>query len=152
MEKVMQVFLCRSVEFSNQYRPVSELPFCTQFFSVPCVNVCSTSRASARLWLCSSGVIKFLVLGLAQRSGELDAYSAKSWSSSTIGVELFIARKNWAQGVQSHLISWFFSLWPAPQCFQFRVWSHIWLWLRKNYLFSLIRHWVFGEGGGDVWC
>lgn len=72
----MQVFLCRSVEFSIQYRQVSKLPFCTQFFAVSCVNVCSTSRASARLWLCSSDVIKFLVLGLAQRSGKTDAYSA----------------------------------------------------------------------------
>lgn len=152
MEKVMQVFLCRSVEFSNQYRPVSKLPFRTQVFFVSCVNVCSTSRASPRLWLCSPGVIKFLVLGLAQRSGELDAYSAKScsWSFSTIGVELFIAQKNWAQGMQSHLISWFFSLRPSPQCFQLWVWSRVWIWLRKNYLFSLIRHWVFGRRGW--WC
>lgn len=139
MEKVTQVFLCRSVAFSNHYRPVSKLPFCTQFFSVSCINICSASGASARLWLRSSGVIKFFVLGLAQRSGKIDASSAKScsWSFNTIQVELFIAWKSWAQGVQSYPISWLFSLQPAPQCFQLWVWSRAWIWLRKSYLSSL---------------
>lgn len=39
--------------------------------------------------------------------------------------------------MQSDLISWFFSLQPAPQCFKLWVWSHVWVWLRKNYLSSL---------------
>lgn len=146
----MQVFLWRSVEFSNH---IAKLPFFVRFFAVLCINVCSTSGASARLWLCSSSVIKFFVLGLAQRSGKIDAYSTKScsWSFSTIWVELFITWKNWAQGVQSHLISWLLSLLPAPQYFQLWVWSCGWIWLRKKYLSSLIRHWVSGgRGQGDV--
>lgn len=54
--------------------------------------------------------------------------------------------------MQSHLISWFFSLQPAPQCFKLWVWSHVWVWLRKNYLSSLSRHWVSGVGEGGVRC
>lgn len=158
MEKVAQVFLWWSVAFSNHYRPVSKLPFCTQFFAVSYVNVSSASRASARLWLCSSRVIKFFVLGLAQRSGKIDASSAKScsWSFSTIQVELFVAWKNWAQGVQSHPISWLYSLQPAPQSFQLWVWSRAWIWLRKNYLASLSGIECLGEGervmfGANQW-